>query len=488
MINNSRRRYFLIKLVNLCILIALFLISSKGFSEDFLERPEVWGESSRRATQDIIRELAPFGPHTRDNIRGVLADLWEDNSLSYQEHQFWEAFEKEFINHRGRSEAEIKEFVESLNGSASVTGDPHLMTGDGYTYDFQAVGEFIFVSSDDENLIIQGRLQPFTDSISVATAFAMKVGKDIVSLYVKPNQRLVVNHKVVEIEKNLKLSDGGFIYKNDSEYQIVWPDKRMALIKLNKSHINFRISNKKYSNIKLSGLLGNFNGKLSDDIFIKNGETINFQNTSYADLQKDLYGRFGNSWRIMQEESLFDYLNGESTKFFTNLNFPRSYTPLASIKLEKIVEARKICIAKGVKLLTMLENCTLDIALTGDESFAESASFITKAWPKHPSSEHSGNDDSNSSMTDPCQSSKDCATCNARGGCGFCASNGKCLSDSNITACELWLGTISSCRSCNYTTCTTCTKDAYCLWSNKHGCLNSDAKIRNSTPEESKCL
>ncbi|NJN21613.1 MAG: hypothetical protein HC812_11085 [Leptolyngbya sp. RL_3_1] len=41
-----------------------------------------------------------------------------------------------------------------------------------------------------------------------------------------------------------------------------------------------------------------------------------------------LYRQFGDSWRITQADSLFDYRSGESTVTFTDRNFPSTFVTL----------------------------------------------------------------------------------------------------------------------------------------------------------------
>ena len=62
--------------------------------------------------------------------------------------------------------------------SGLTWGDPHLVTLNGFHYDFQGAGEFTLVRSDDGRLDVQVRQQPqlaLSNQVSFDTAVAMLV-------------------------------------------------------------------------------------------------------------------------------------------------------------------------------------------------------------------------------------------------------------------------------------------------------------------------
>jgi hypothetical protein len=89
----------------------------------------------------------------------------------------------------------------------------------------------------------------------------------------------------------------------------------------------------------------------------------------------DLYGRFAESWRISQDESLFYYAQGESTATFTDRSVPRESVTLASLDPAKRADAERQCRAAGITAPGPLAECTLDLAVTGDRSFLSSAAL-----------------------------------------------------------------------------------------------------------------
>jgi hypothetical protein len=116
---------------------------------------------------------------------------------------------------------------------------------------------------------------------------------------------------------------------------------------------------------KVSGLLGRGNGsgyKLTG----RDGSIIG---TSDPDFAAKIYEHVGNSWRVKQSESLFHYWPGESTATFTNLDFPSVEVTASSIALTRS-KAETICGAVGVHGQPALEDCILDVGVTGMPAFA----------------------------------------------------------------------------------------------------------------------
>jgi hypothetical protein len=91
--------------------------------------------------------------------------------------------------------------------------------------------------------------------------------------------------------------------------------------------------------------------------------------TSDPDFAAKIYEHVGNSWRVKQSESLFHYWPGESTATFTNLNIPSGEVTASSIALTRS-KAETICRAVGVHGHPALDDCILDVGVTGMPAFA----------------------------------------------------------------------------------------------------------------------
>jgi hypothetical protein len=294
-----------------------------------------------------------------------------------------------------------------LKGGASTTGDPHLATFDGLRYDLQTVGEFILIKSKNGEFEVQSRQSPLSSSFSTNSAVAMKVGSDRVSLYARElpdgdtSTPLRVNGKPTTIQGDrLTLKGGGEISKQGSTYVISSPRGEKVLARLsgagNNAFIN--LSPFVYNRAgEYSGLLGNVNGNANDDLQIRGGNNVLEVRSTYGDVNKvfnlvglrapgaldvaeklyfdKLYKEFGNSWRVKQKESLFDYPAGKTTENYVDLAFPDKYLTLNMLSADQIQKARNACTEANVTQ-DLMEGCIFDVGFSGFSEFARATAEI----------------------------------------------------------------------------------------------------------------
>ena len=255
---------------------------------------------------------------------------------------------------------------------ARGTGDIHLETFDGLNYDLQAVGEFVALKDTDGQVTFQIRLEPWWGlrPVTMATAVAARVDGAKVAIHSKPQPQLYVNGKAINLERGagMSLGEAGGITFTGTSWVIAWPDGTVAWIKLG-GYFDLFVSPGSSAG-KLVGLFGNADGKLEGDLVARDGfvlpAEISFQ---------ELYGRFAESWRISQDESLFHYAEGESTATYTDRSAPREDVTLDSLDPAARAEAERRCRAAGITAPVPLAECTLDLAVTGDDSFLFSAAL-----------------------------------------------------------------------------------------------------------------
>lgn len=253
------------------------------------------------------------------------------------------------------------------------SGDVHILTPDGLAFDFQGAGEYVMLKSTNGEVEIQARQEPWnnSDRVTINTAIALNVNGDKVGIYSKKTEPLLINGVEEKIENYsfIDLPNGGIIYRlNLNKYVIVWPSGFIAGVTKYQSHLNFGVSNYESINSEFGGILGNLDNNENNEIISRDGnelqEPVRFE---------DLYKIFGDSWRISDSESLFNYEAGNSTETYQLLDFPKR--PITTNDLDENIysNAMSKCLSAGITDPVLLNNCILDLALTNNDEFIESS-------------------------------------------------------------------------------------------------------------------
>jgi hypothetical protein len=278
----------------------------------------------------------------------------------------------------------------SGGGCGSSNGDPHLVTLDGKPYDFQAVGEFTLVKSRSGDLEVQARQQPArtlgaisNNTLSLNTALAMRVAGSRVGVYAaKKGMRVRVNGRQVKTPtdgESVSLPGGGALAERADQLAVIWSDGSEARVwSVGSYGVAIMILPAPSRAGDLVGLLGNFDGNEANDFATRAGKSIPAgallgTGTRAFNL---LYRKFGESWRISQRQSLFDYGRGKSTRSYTRRAFPSRRLGVGSLPPALRRRAERICRAAGVRGRAALENCILDVAATGEAAFARDAATL----------------------------------------------------------------------------------------------------------------
>jgi len=261
-------------------------------------------------------------------------------------------------------------------GQGLTVGDPHLRTFDGLKYDCQAVGEFTLVRDPVDQLEIQTRTAPWGSSLNLAAniAVAARVGTDTVAFYVDGHSILNGASASFAAAKTI-LPAGGEVYVSGSLLTLVWPDGSQMRMQFYDSHIDLELFVNAARAGRLSGLLGNFDAVAAGDLVTRAGAALE-ANPSL----EDFYGKYVESWRINQQNSLFTYAAGETTETKTDRAFPHTGATSAALTAAQRAAAAAACAAAGVQDPHWLDSCLLDVGRTGDSSFA--AGLATAAGPR----------------------------------------------------------------------------------------------------------
>jgi RHS repeat-associated protein len=250
-------------------------------------------------------------------------------------------------------------------------GEPHLRTGNGGTFDFQAVGEFLVASSSDGTFIVQVRQEPLYPQADVAinTAVAANVNGDRVGVYTKEPSFLVINGTPNnQAELLQRLPHGGTIRRHGVSVAIEWPDgSRLTTMQLGRL-LNYAFEPSARVAPSLSGLVPSARRGGDRNSFV--GRDNVALSAADADFPVKLYRQYGNSWRIRQPESLFYYWPGETTARFTDLEFPRKRVTAATLSADTRSRAERICRAVGAARQPTLDDCVLDVGVSGTPAMA----------------------------------------------------------------------------------------------------------------------
>lgn len=302
----------------------------------------------------------------RENARKISDSRKNNPNTSQSNSAFWILLD-EFLN---------RSSCRQTNGR--TYGDPHFTSFDGNSFSLQSVGEFTLVKSQNGYVNVQARQTASGEDFSLNTAVAMNVGGDRLCFYAneKPDSDIstpirLEGSPIRVTSSTYYLPHGGTIRSKGDEYIVTWPTGEKTVVQMR--------NNNRFSTMNISafifpcalggyeGLLGNANGTPKDDLSIRGNnnsdlyasmskystifgdreitETANRQEKDYLDrLTRD----FGNSFRITDMTSLFDYGPGQNTAYFSDFTFPRIHRTVGDLSQNQRTKAKKRCEEQGV--------------------------------------------------------------------------------------------------------------------------------------------
>lgn len=239
-----------------------------------------------------------------------------------------------------------------------LAGDPHVATIDGYRYDFQAVGEYVAMRSNDGDLEVQVRTMPFGDStrVSMVTGAAFVIDGHTLVIDVAAENVVTFDGEPLDAETAIRTDNGAYILIDDSVAAVLWPDGHTAVsvTRLDRQYLGVYVTLGADYAGEVSGLMGDADGNARNDLALPDGTVLDNDFDSINRILRD-------AWRVT-DDSLFD----GPTQFRADL-------PTGEVQLSgaERAAAREVCVTGGVVVGDLLAECIFDVAVTGDAEFVD---------------------------------------------------------------------------------------------------------------------
>lgn len=293
----------------------------------------------------------------------------------------------------------------------STRGDPHLLTTNGISYDFQAAGEFVALRNSDSGFEMQTRQTPVKTSfvpgpnpytglascVSLNTAAAFRLGERRISFQpvgtgsARSNDPSRMMLRVDGFET--KIPAGGLNLGGGNRLKAAAAGGGIDVRSADGTEVlvtpNFWSSQGYwYLNVEVlntparEGTMGHIGGN-SWLPYSPKGLSFGPKPAALADRHTSLNQKFADAWRVNSMTSLFDYLPGTTTDSFTDREWPSM--PGGSCSLSKAVVSlplegrpsikpiereRAIKMCGLIKDKVAFEQCVFDVANMGEPTMA----------------------------------------------------------------------------------------------------------------------
>jgi hypothetical protein len=262
-------------------------------------------------------------------------------------------------------------------------GDPHMISFDGATFDFQATGEYVLAKSTTDDFEVHARFArsaAYGRRISWNHSVAARVGASIIAfgddaaeplgaprhatldgqaLELTPGQHKLPGGAVLIVETGV--GDLRGILPGGAQPRVRWPDgtELLPTTYFGRSTL-LRLAPSRRGHVE--GVLGDADGEVAGDLRSRDGVAV----TDVTDRQQ-LYGMFARSWRVDVSAAMFRI--ALPTRLTVPVE-PVDVLTLSDLTAAERDAAEKICRSHGLLPGAGLEQCILDVVVTGDERFA----------------------------------------------------------------------------------------------------------------------
>lgn len=260
-------------------------------------------------------------------------------------------------------------------GAGSSFGDPHLLTFDSLSYDFQAAGDYVAATDPTGGFEIQYRFSRRlggSAAISYNRGVAARVGDSVIAFGddadTTPGIAMAVTldgQPLAVAATATNLPGGATVRLADGDRVVRWSDGTQLRVGPRSVYSTAAITLAPARYGKVRGLLGNADRDPANDLAARDGTLVqDVRNPA------QIYDGFGASWRATGTASLFR----TSLPNLIGLPVqPSNITSISELSPEARAEAERICREKGLQPGAGLEQCILDVGITGDPAFADLA-------------------------------------------------------------------------------------------------------------------
>lgn len=274
---------------------------------------------------------------------------------------------------------------------AFASGDPHLLTLDGLGYDFHAAGEYVLTrATDGSDFEVQARMSPAGENVTANIAAAVQLDGGAVMVTAQGPAAVTVNGVAQAIDDQSMIEVGhDRIYRDGDTYMLIHTgDGSMetgysaVVVTLVGTRVDIGVALDASWMGNVEGLLGNFNGDSSDDLVLANGTALTREPGLVFgdDPENDIwgvYGQFREDWRVSEDSTLFSYAAGEGPDSFYLPDYPTKMITLDDFSPDDRSAAETQAQDAGLTPGTFaFNNAVLDLLLTGDDSYLESAKTV----------------------------------------------------------------------------------------------------------------
>ncbi|QUP53622.1 hypothetical protein GO998_07515 [Ralstonia syzygii] len=248
--------------------------------------------------------------------------------------------------------------------AATSVGDTHLTTFERTLYDFQAPGDFVLLETAESAFVVQARQQsgaPTWPNATVNKAVATRMGKTHVAVCLTDTP-LSVDGTPTALDdgKSLVLPSGVHLSRSANVYSIQDKSGNAVRAELNGSYINVTVGLGRWPE-EAHGLLLNAHGNINA-IEARDGKVLTAP-FPFA----DLYHHYANSWAVPRGQSLLDTCGEQRIE----TGLPEKPFFAKDLPPNQYKTARHVCEQAGVRVKSLLDACTLDVAVIGSESAAK---------------------------------------------------------------------------------------------------------------------